>query len=99
MTNCPTHGRVYRRCGCRAANKRQIGATCPQLKTDEEHGSWAYAVDLPSMEEGRKTRRRSGFRTEEEARYALELVLSAERTGGLEDPKVTVGAYRPSGSH
>lgn len=93
MTTCPSRGRVYRRCGCRNADGRQIGTSCQKLTTDEEHGSWAYAVDLPSVNEGRKTRRRSGYRVHEEALYALEQVLSAERTGVFEDPKVTVGAY------
>ncbi|WP_183107226.1 N-terminal phage integrase SAM-like domain-containing protein [Streptomyces sp. 1114.5] len=42
---------------------------------------------------GRKTRRRSGYRSEQDARHALELVLAAERIGVFEDPKITVGAY------
>ncbi|WP_370133033.1 tyrosine-type recombinase/integrase [Streptacidiphilus sp. EB103A] len=63
------------------------------MAADEEHGGWAYAVDLPAVDGGRKTRRRSGYRTQEDALYALEQVLSAERTGVFEDPKVTVGAY------
>ncbi|MET9398439.1 site-specific integrase [Kitasatospora sp. NPDC002965] len=86
-------GRVYRRCGCRDESRRQLGVSCPRLKTEEGHGSWAYAVDLPSLEEGRKTRRRSGYRSQEEAQHQLELVLGAERTGVFEDPKITVGAY------
>ncbi|MER8104845.1 site-specific integrase [Kitasatospora sp. NPDC094016] len=50
-------------------------------------------MDLPSPEEGRRTRRRSGYRSEQDARHALELVLAAERIGVFEDPKITVGAY------
>ncbi|MEU3493672.1 tyrosine-type recombinase/integrase [Kitasatospora cineracea] len=45
------------------------------------------------MEGRRRTRRRSGYRSEQDARHALELVLAAERTGVFEDPKITVGAY------
>ncbi|MEY9969063.1 integrase [Streptacidiphilus sp. MAP12-16] len=93
MTTSPSRGRIYRRCGCRSTDGRQIGSTCPQLRTDEEHGSWAYAVDLPSVDGRRKTRRRGGYRTYEDALYVLEQVLSAERTGVFEDPKVTVGAF------
>ena len=93
MTTSPSRGRVYRRCGCRGTTGRQIGPRCPQLTADEEHGSWAYAVDLPSVDGSRRTRRRSGYRTREDALYALDQVLSAERTGVFENPKVTVGAY------
>ncbi|KIQ65549.1 hypothetical protein TR51_17030 [Kitasatospora griseola] len=50
-------------------------------------------MDLPSSEVRRRTRRRSGYRSEQDAQHALELVLAAERIGVFEDPKITVGAY------
>ncbi|MGW3041147.1 site-specific integrase [Kitasatospora sp. NPDC001159] len=95
MTDSPlaARGRVYRRCGCRDESRRQLGASCPRLNAEEGHGSWAYAVDLPGLEEDRKTRRRSGYRSREDAQHQLELALGAERTGVFEDPKITVGAY------
>lgn len=86
-------GRVYRRCGCRGADRRPIGARCPRLAADELHGSWAYAVDMPTNGEGRSTRRRSGYGSREDAVYALQCVLNAEATGVFEDRKLTVGAF------
>jgi hypothetical protein len=59
MSN-PQRGRVYRRCGCRNAAGRQLGARCPKL-AGGRHGRWAFAVDLPSLDGRRRTMRRSGF--------------------------------------
>ncbi|GAA2274786.1 site-specific integrase [Kitasatospora cystarginea] len=74
-------------------DRRPIGARCPRLMADPLHGSWAYAVDMPTNGEGRSTRRRSGYRTREDAAYALQSVLNAEVTGVFEDRKLTVGAF------
>lgn len=38
-------GRVYRRCGCRDIQRHQLGAHCPHLVTESEHGTWTFAVD------------------------------------------------------
>lgn len=48
MRTTTEHGRVYRRCGCRDRNDHQLGARCPLLAREPEHGNWAFAVDLPS---------------------------------------------------
>ncbi|MEU0844688.1 hypothetical protein ABZ370_35165 [Streptomyces sp. NPDC005962] len=45
-------GRVYRRCGCRDEQRRQLGAHCLQLMSDPAHGTWTFAVDLPATEPG-----------------------------------------------
>ncbi|GLI01059.1 hypothetical protein [Phytohabitans aurantiacus] len=66
----PNRGRVYRRCGCRDTNGQQLGARCPQL-ANPRHGSWAFAVDMPSPDGKRKTMRRSGYDTRADARTAL----------------------------
>lgn len=50
-------------------------------------------MDLPSNGEGRRTRRRSGYRSREDAVYALQSFLNAEVTGVFEDRQFTVGAY------
>lgn len=86
-------GRVYRRRGCRGADRVQLGARCPQPVADPQHGGWAHAVDLPTNGEGRRTRRRSGYRNRADAVYALQAVLNAEATGVYEDPALTVGAF------
>ena len=63
MTSPHTHrGRVYRRCACRHAGK-QLGAHCPELTSNARHGTWTFAVDMPSLTGKRTTMRRGGFPT------------------------------------
>jgi hypothetical protein len=33
---------VYRRCGCRGADGKQLGDACPQLVSDPKHGTWGF---------------------------------------------------------
>ncbi|ARF78061.1 tyrosine-type recombinase/integrase [Kitasatospora aureofaciens] len=89
----PQRGRVYRRCGCRDVAGRQYGTRCPKLNADLGHGSWAYAVDLPSTTGKRETRRRSGFSDQSAALTALQNFLLAERTGIAVDEALTVADY------
>lgn len=99
MAVIPTKGRVYRRCDCRGADGKQLGAACPQLTGRATHGSWAYAVDRVSNElnsqGGRKrtTRRRSGFPSRTKAAQALRLFLQGEATGVYADPDENVAQY------
>jgi hypothetical protein len=88
----PNRGRVYRRCGCRDEHGRQLGARCPQL-ANPRHGSWAFAVDMPSPHGKRKTMRRSGYQTRSDARAALARVLECERAGVYVDDAQTVADY------
>ena len=88
----PNRGRVYRRCGCRDENDRQLGARCPQL-ANPRHGTWAFAVDMPSADRTRKTMRRSGYNTRSDARAALARVLECERAGVYLDDTQTVADY------
>jgi integrase len=88
----PNRGRVYRRCGCRGADGRQLGARCPQLASPR-HGSWTFAVDLPSPDRRRKTMRRGGYDTRSDARAAMAKVLECERAGVLLDDAQTVADY------
>jgi len=92
MSRNPNRGRVYRRCGCRDAAGRQIGAGCPAL-AQRRHGRWAFAVDLPSLNGRRKTLRRSGFPTQAAARSALHRVLACERAGVHSDDRQTLADY------
>ncbi|MFE9748214.1 tyrosine recombinase XerC [Saccharothrix saharensis] len=97
MSN-PQRGRVYRRCGCRDAAGRQLGARCPEL-AGGRHGRWASAVDLPSLDGRRRTMRRSGFASRTEAQAALGKVLGYERTGIVTDDKQTVADYLTTWLH
>jgi hypothetical protein len=33
---------IYRRCGCRDEHGKQLGQSCPKLKSDPKHGTWSY---------------------------------------------------------
>ena len=73
MDEGPSRGRIYRGCGCRDAQRKQLGARCPKLKADPAHGSWGYAVDLPCPGKKRGTRGRTGFADLDAAEQALVL--------------------------
>ena len=88
----PNRGRVYRRCACRDSNGKQLGTRCPKI-ANTRHGTWAFAVDLPSLDPRRKTMRRSGFATKTDAADALTKVLECERSGVRLDDTETVASY------
>jgi len=93
MTATTPRGRIYRCCGCRTEDKKLVGTRCPQLKSDAKHGSWGFAVDLPTPEGKRGTRRRTGFPGALAAQLELEILLEGERTGVYEDARTTVEEY------
>jgi integrase len=95
MSSTPHRGRVYRRCACRSPDGRQLGTRCPTL-ANPRHGTWGFAIDLPSLRAKRKTMRRGGFTTKTAAQTALAQVLHAERTGIHLDDQQTVAAYLTS---
>ena len=93
MTNSHMHcGRVYRRCAC-CGDGKQFGAHCPELTSDARHGSWTFAVDLPSLTGKRATMRRGGYPTRKAATAALTRVLDCERSGIWLDNRQTVADY------
>jgi hypothetical protein len=71
MSHSPHRGRAYRRCACRDANGVQLGPHCPQLTAAAKHGSWSFAVDMPSLGRKRTTMRRGGYPTRKAALAAL----------------------------
>jgi integrase len=93
MRSTAHRGRIYRRCGCRDQQGRQLGASCPQLTTEPDHGTWTFAVDLPSPTHRRGTIRRGGFPTEERATTALHRLLEGEHGGFDADPNQTLADY------
>ncbi|WP_280702501.1 site-specific integrase [Kitasatospora sp. GP82] len=87
------HGRVYRRCGCHDHDRHQLGAHCPLLTADPDHGTWTFAVDLPAPTVGRHTVRRGGFPTEDAAHTALRRMIEGHTGGFTADPNQTVAEY------
>ena len=86
------NGRVYKRCGCTSPDTgRPRGVGCPQLR-ERGHGSWYFAIELPTGRDGRRHQlRRGGFRsrTAAEAAKAYLLGADAECDRGL----VTLGQW------
>ncbi|WP_249025426.1 tyrosine-type recombinase/integrase [Streptomyces sparsogenes] len=93
MRSVTHRGRIYRRCGCRDAHRHQLGTRCPRLATDGDHGSWTFAIDLPSPGHRRTTIRRGGFPTPNAAQAALQRILEGEAGGFNGDPNQTVADY------
>jgi hypothetical protein len=60
---------------------------------NRRHGRWAFAVDLPTIDGRRKTLRRCGFPTQNQARTALSRVLACEQAGIHIDDRQTVAEY------
>ncbi len=88
-----SRGRVYRRCACRDDTGRQLGTRCPLLSGDRKHGTWYFAVDVPSVDGRRKTMRRSGYPTKGAAQRALDDVLTRYGAGVRVDDRQTVAGY------
>jgi hypothetical protein len=68
---------LYRRCGCRDDNGRQLGPNCPKLKTDLKHGTWAYYLSAGTDPKTRQRRqfRKTGYPTRKVADQALTEVI------------------------
>lgn len=65
-------GSVYRRCGCRGPDGRQLGGRCPRLE-NSGHGTWTLDVHLPGGYGSGPPRRvrRGGYATRTAAMTAL----------------------------
>jgi integrase len=74
--NDTTEG-VYRRCGCTdPATGRRYGKRCPKL-ADPDHGSWYFALQIPTASDRRERTRRGGYRTAALAAAARNRMLTA----------------------
>jgi integrase len=92
------NGSVFRRCGCRDENGKQLGAKCPKLKTDPKHGSWSYYLSAGTDPRTKRRRQYSQgkFATKREASAALALLKSQVDTGTYVEPsKLTLAEYAP----
>ena len=86
-------GRVYRRCSCRDGAGRQLGQSCPRLATDGKHGTWYFAVDMPTEAGKRRTMRRGGHATKAAANRALTDVTNRTAQGVRVDDRETVASF------
>lgn len=93
MRTTADRGRIYRRCGCRDTLHHQLGAHCPHLLTDGDHGTWTFAVDVPTPRRHRTTVRRGGFDNHDAAETALRRFLEGEAGGFNADPNQSVDDY------
>jgi len=92
-------GQTFKRCGCRAADGKQVGGLCPLLPRTG-HGTWCYRVDIgPGMDEDgvrrqRRQRSRGGFATKRDATAALTALAGRVGNGSHVDvARLTVGTY------
>lgn len=88
-----SRGRVYRRCGCRTAEGKLAGPSCAKLTTNGKHGTWGFAVDLPTLDGRRKTMRRGGFSTKAEVTRRLADVVTRAAGGVDVDDRETVEQF------
>jgi integrase len=85
-------GSLSRRCRCRDADGRDLGANCPKLGR-RGHGSWHVRQELPAAVDGKRRRfRRDGYPTADDAQDALDQVRALLRLGEEEDAEELVGA-------
>lgn len=87
---------VYRRCGCRDADGKTLGAQCPKLKSDPKHGTWTYylAAGADPQTGRRRQIRKTGYPTKKAAQQARnEAAAALDKDGYREPSKQTVGEY------
>lgn len=85
MRTTAERGCIYRRCGCRDILRHQVGAHCPHLLTDGDHGTWTFAVGIPAPRRHRTT--------VDAAEVALRKFQEGEASGFNADPNQTVANY------
>ncbi len=90
---------IYRRCGCRDENGRQLGASCPRLAADRKHGSWGFTVAAGYRVNaaGKRVRhriRQGGYPTRKAAEAAALEAASSHAKGTYVAPsRLTVAEY------
>jgi integrase len=78
---------LYRRCGCRDENGKQLGNNCPQL-SDSKHGTWGYYVNAGKDPRtgNRLQHRKTGFPTKKAAQTARNEVAAKVDKGTFVAP-------------
>src|SRR5262245_19804417 len=85
-------GSISRRCRCRDAAGKDLGASCPKLGR-RGHGSWHVRQELPAAARSKRRRfRRDGYATADDASDALDQVRTLLRLAEEEDAEELVGA-------
>lgn len=85
---------LIRRCGCRDADGKQLGARCPKLKSNPRHGTWAFRLTRVDPQTKRRTYiMRGGFASKAEAEAAQGRSGKALRQGTLRTHEQTVAEY------
>jgi integrase len=91
---------IYKRCKCRGADGRELGADCPDLRRKDgawnpRHGTWYFALELPPGPNGRRRPRlrRGGFATREAAEAARDAAREKLRHGADPSVRVTTEKY------
>lgn len=87
---------LYRRCGCRDENGRQLGKACPKLRSDPKHGTWGYYLSHGSDPKTgqRQQFRKTAFATKREAASAVAQLKTRLDKGTYMKPTTrTLGEY------
>jgi integrase len=86
---------IFRRCGCRDENGKQLGALCDKL-ADPKHGTWSFylAAGLDPKTGRRRQVRRSGFPTKQAAQKARnEAAVKVDRGTFVAPTRERYGEY------
>jgi hypothetical protein len=62
-------GVIFKRCGCRDANRRRLEQSCPRLG-ERVHGTWYFHCSATNLLGRRERARRAGYRSQTAARQA-----------------------------
>ncbi len=81
-------GSTFKRCACRNPETgKQYGQSCPKI-TQKRHGLWNVRQELPNDSDGnRRTFRRSGYATKNEAQSDLDKLRALLAIPGDDDPE------------
>ncbi|UGQ14848.1 site-specific integrase [Yinghuangia sp. ASG 101] len=81
-------GSTYRRCYCRDADGKPLGAKCPKL-SNRKHGSYSVRQELPNRPDGtRRAFNRAGYATATAAQADLDRVRSLLALADADDEAV-----------
>jgi hypothetical protein len=87
---------LYRRCGCRDDDGKQLDSHCPKLTADPKHGTWGYYLShgTDTKTGQRRQFRKAGFKTKREAGSALaELKTKLDKGTYVKPTTRTLGEY------
>jgi hypothetical protein len=70
-------GTTFKRCACRDEGGKQLGQSCPQLRSTR-HGSWYFVLRVPGQQHPVK---KGGFATQAAADKALQALRSKVTSG------------------